>query len=412
MDVFELSRMEEESVSSMESTCSDGEVPDLNALLISDHIVLTEDHANNSDNEKEKKCTPKQSIIEEKASNNRQYRIGPNLLSKSMLAKLRKADPNRREDPLKRIRQFSRQQERGKSRDNKAIVVINIQDMGGGFQDYSTPGTVGPNLHARRSLFPGGPVIPSTRGMSPTSQWEHASQRVNLAFEHVQKVANRQRDDQLSGLPTNAFQLMEPQGPQLKVVTEIKASVYNRRKRQQKRMQEEVHNEEISKDSKKTPESLKHNIPNGFVFPKEENFIREKTKIEKIGVDWQISNDKDSLVNGDSLSVSSQSEPFKPRSRPNPPPPPLSLGPRRNSTIPGRLCRTSYPVTEALHRHGTSITKLRGKTLQPGDINVSKVWPRKLDTNSHTKVTPIEMALKDVPSDGFIFKVSVEKHMM
>ena len=68
----------------------------------------------------------------------------------------------------------------------------------------------------------------------------------------------------------------------------------------------------------------------------------------------------------------------------------------RRHTLPGRLCRNTYPVTEAMHKHGTSVSKRTVKAPnKPGDWQVCKFWKRPLD-NKLYKLSPYQMASEDI----------------
>ena len=61
----------------------------------------------------------------------------------------------------------------------------------------------------------------------------------------------------------------------------------------------------------------------------------------------------------------------------------------------GRLYRNSYPVTEALHKEGVSVTMSMGRALTPGDVNIFKVWPRRLDEKMLMSLDPVFIAKQD-----------------
>ena len=134
----------------------------------------------------------------------------------------------------------------------------------------------------------------------------------------------------------------------------------------------------------KTPKSptKDSDIRGWFPFPKERNFIsQDSQRIDSAGVDWLIKN-------SDELIPSLKQEHT------------LNLNiPKQNNarkTIPGKLCTNKYPVTEALNKHGTSLTKQKGRILLPGDCNINKVWHRRL-SNVYL-LSPYQMAREDIIS--------------
>ena len=134
----------------------------------------------------------------------------------------------------------------------------------------------------------------------------------------------------------------------------------------------------------KTPKSFTKGGDNRgwFPFPKDRDFISPDSKrIDSAGVDWMMKTTDDLYARPITRR--------EPTVRMNIPDANAS-----KKTIPGKLCRNKCPVTEALNRHGTSLTKQKGKILQPGDCNINKVWRRRL--SNVFLLSPHQMAREDI----------------
>ena len=114
-------------------------------------------------------------------------------------------------------------------------------------------------------------------------------------------------------------------------------------------------------EAKKKRDDPFNKVPGLYVFPKVKDFVKRKNKLA--GFDWKVARDEPAEREGPS----------------------------------GRffhnLTRHTFPVTEALHREGTSITKRKAAVLnKPGMFNVTKVWKRP----SEKFDLPTVMAKKDI----------------
>ena len=131
-------------------------------------------------------------------------------------------------------------------------------------------------------------------------------------------------------------------------------------------------NRKTAENNKKT---IKADISGEYIFPKEGSFIpSEPNLVQEAGVDWIV-------------------KPSASRWRP------LIKAPGIH-----RRCRAPFPVTEALHREGTSVTKIKAKTLRQGDVQVAKVWMGPCDPN----VPPAHVArnIKVIPRSSLIMPLA------
>ena len=200
--------------------------------------------------------------------------------------------------------------------------------------------------------------------------WESDSHRMEHALEAARKALERQRDDNESGVPKE-FSFLEPE---CKVVYEGSAVEYKRRKRAKaaaaaaKRDAETSDGEQISD---RMSRSLKQR---SFFSSKSSNngsmgtaghFMLPAVICSGVqntaGVDWKVVQE----TNG------------------------------QNCTGPKRLerCKTMYPVTDEMHRQGTSVSMTRGRALNAGEWNVAKVWQRR---HIESDMIPVQMANEDI----------------
>lgn len=99
-----------------------------------------------------------------------------------------------------------------------------------------------------------------------------------------------------------------------------------------------------------------NNIPGVYQFPKPKDFMDCNSQ----GVNWKAKCSINSFENGKKV---------------------------------GRLHRSPFPCTDAMHREKTSVTKTKAAVLKPGQVDVTKVWSRQTSDFD----TPLVMARKDIP---------------
>ena len=132
--------------------------------------------------------------------------------------------------------------------------------------------------------------------------------------------------------------------------------------------------------------SAGNRIAEQFTFPKASDFVPDSgTKIDPVGVGWKYSKcHTESDKKTDNVHRAFSAPGPQNRAQPN-------LG------LP-KLHKASFlPVTEALKREGISTSKQKGRVIHTGEMNVTKVWKRKL-TNI---IIPVHMAKRDIP-DNFM----------
>ena len=173
--------------------------------------------------------------------------------------------------------------------------------------------------------------------------------RIQKAVDTVRQSRKKWITDRVTGVPRQ----FEFEKPHFKLVYD-KSGQYRRKSSTFGDLQSAKSDDDDQSSSKddKPKKPTKPEIPGFYGFPKEEHFIpREALSVQEAGVDWSLSPSNRRAAHAEDPVV--------------PPKPPAHLRQR---------CRVSFPVTEALHREGTSITKIKAKTLRPGEMKVSKVW--------------------------------------
>ncbi len=228
----------------------------------------------------------------------------------------------------------------------------------------------------RNKSAPSGLVQPVIAG-TPT---DDDSDIVDEAIEAAQYVRKKHIMDKLAGV-TDDFKVTQPR---------IKVMMHDKKKKQDKHRERGVsfggdeHFDNAwgsnwnNTDEKKSTK-FKSKVPGRYVFPKRSDFVyREQTKIEPANVDWVLK----SVV--DNKKVEKERESYKKGGV-------LNHGTDKKG-ITGKLCRNSYPVTEALHKHGTSETKIKAHPPKVGEIAIEKVWHRR----SENFTTPLQMAQQDI----------------
>ena len=192
---------------------------------------------------------------------------------------------------------------------------------------------------------------------------EDVTRRVEAAMEETRRAKEKQREDVLAGVPRHyAFK-----PPKCLVIYEDDLQRFRRKRRKANREARLAERRRAASEGGKAPG--RRVSPSRTAFPKVTDFIsREQTRIDmdNATLEWTLP------------TRSYHQQPAVPR--------PVACG-----VSGGKLCRSFYPVTEALHREGTSVSKLKGRSLAPGDCLVAKVWPRNLQKFA----TPLEMATED-----------------
>ena len=199
---------------------------------------------------------------------------------------------------------------------------------------------------------------------------------VQEAFVNATKLRQSVREDKLAGISVSTTWLssITPKGinreDTLKVIAE---NVHNRTATVTKEHKKDQRNEKNTTYS--DPRFKPPPIPAKFTFPKCKDFIvMEDNAVKNVSIGWKINSmSKTNIV---------ESTTYKKHEL-------------RGNTIRGQLRKELFPVTEAMNKHGTSVSRRTAKALKPGDFTVSKVWNRSLKRESNA-VSPYQMAREDV----------------
>ena len=194
---------------------------------------------------------------------------------------------------------------------------------------------------------------------------EEVSRRVDEALEETLRTKEKHREDMLAGVSRHYS--FKP--PTCLVIYEDGLHRFRRKRKEAKREARLAEKLAAASEGKPSVDGRRRS-PSRARFPKTTDFIsREQTKVDMNNsiLEWKLP-----------TRSCRQSQPVFHR-------------PTACSVSGGKLCRSFYPVTEALHREGTSVSKLKGRSLGPGDCLVAKVWPRNLQKYA----TPLEMATED-----------------
>ncbi|KAI0207566.1 hypothetical protein LSAT2_007777, partial [Lamellibrachia satsuma] len=194
---------------------------------------------------------------------------------------------------------------------------------------------------------------------------EEVSRRVDEALEETLRTKEKHREDMLAGVSRHYS--FKP--PTCLVIYEDDLHRFRRKRKEAKREARLAEKLAAASEGKPSVDDRRRS-PSRARFPKTTDFIsREQTKVDMNNsiLEWKLP-----------TRSCRQSQPVFHR-------------PTACSVSGGKLCRSFYPVTEALHREGTSVSKLKGRSLGPGDCLVAKVWPRNLQKYA----TPLEMATED-----------------
>lgn len=188
---------------------------------------------------------------------------------------------------------------------------------------------------------------------------------VDAAVQRAIKVKHKMREDAVAGVPTE----FSFGNHNIKIIHEGK---FKRRKGRRLRQHCQSPAKASSEGSQSVASSARGtsrsnsagtksvSISGGYTFPKAKDFIPRESRMSDSRFTWDAS----------------------------------KAGHFKQSDLKGRLCRQSYPVTEALHREGTSVTKLKGTV--PDAFDVSKVWLRPMDKEDVHKMIPAEIARTDL----------------
>ena len=195
---------------------------------------------------------------------------------------------------------------------------------------------------------------------------DHKLSPVQEALENAAKLRQSIREDKLAGISTSASHT--PSGQNIENKKNGRASTAPGSQEQKGSRKKHM----TVADARFKPPP----IPARFTFPKCKDFIvTEDQKIENVDVGWKMQ----SMFKRNTVeSTTYKKNDF------------------RRNTLPGRLCRSTFPVTDAMHKHGTSVSKRSAKALnKPGDWKICKFWKRSLDNGLH-KVSPYQMAFEDI----------------
>ena len=246
-----------------------------------------------------------------------------------------------------------------------------------------------PKLHDRKAVS-----APAVMDKADTDDANTAKSPENKltpfqeALENVEKMRRRIREDKLAGISTN-YSMPNSQSN----------SAYSKRKRKEFRVKKNVRihdpmkksvndkstdksetggkedSEKKENDNKFKPPPIKAH----FEFPKGKDFIvTEEKNIKELHIEWMVK----SMFKKNTV----ESTTYRPETD-------------KKSTIPGHISKNLNPVTEALHKHGTSLTKRTAKALnRPGDWGVCKVWKRQSE-NFPRNLNPHLMAKEDISID-------------
>ena len=238
------------------------------------------------------------------------------------------------------------------------------------YQFNELPNIDEPTLDRNKDTEHGSPQVEWNNSMLPASAPERLTRNpTQEAIDVARKSRLKSMGDALAGI--NRDYLTEK--PKLKLLFDKKS------RRKSRGISFSAPPKKISCVSTKegrSKTSLRKNIPGRYQFPKESDFITpHHQKLETPGIELNV-RPREESSDGRQAKRSTKSEFYMPT----------------KATGPGKLCRNFYPVTEALHRHGTSVTKTKAKPLSKGEWNVQKVWNRPSDLISHPSV----MAREDI----------------
>ncbi len=211
------------------------------------------------------------------------------------------------------------------------------------------------------------------------------------ALENVEKMRRRIREDKLAGISTN-YSMPNTQSKSnsayskrkrkefrvkknVRIHAPLKKSADNNKSEKKPETEAKEEAEKKENDNKFKPPPIKAH----FDFPKGKDFIvTEEKNIKELHIEWMVK----SMFKKNTV----ESTTYRPDSD-------------KKNTIPGQISKNLNPVTEALHKHGTSLTKRTAKALnRPGDWGVCKVWKRQSE-NFPSNLSPHLMAKEDINID-------------
>ena len=305
----------------------------------------------------------------------------PNLLKKSLLFRLQKLQL-KQVDNNRNDRRSEQQLPEAWSTLPKVGPMDNVGYWRLKTADHAArklPSAVDGPLHRKVTTAP---VVTNRENKGDTiDNTEDASKfsPVQEAFVNAVKLRQSIREDKLAGISTSSTWFLA--GPKSNITPKginkedtLKVNTENGQN----------HNVEVNKekiiqgnekkayfDSRFKPPP----IPAKFTFPKCKDFIvMQDNVVENLSIGWKINSMfKTNFV---------ESTTYKKHES-------------RGNTVRGQLRKELFPVTEAMNKHGTSVSRRTAKALKPGDITVSKVWSRSLKRES-SAVSPYQMAREDV----------------
>ncbi|ELU12858.1 hypothetical protein CAPTEDRAFT_198654 [Capitella teleta] len=204
-------------------------------------------------------------------------------------------------------------------------------------------------------------VICSPSDINSSPQSENILSAVDEALETVVKMKIKRREDLLAGVPSQfAF------GQSSIKVFPTEESTSSKRLQCSVTFMDSIRGNrsldsagpDAQSSTKSKASAPGSGVPKRFQFPKRQDFYPRKRRNDLNGYEWSLSGEK-----------------------------------QNDRGHPGIICRCAYPVTEGLHREGTSVTTLKG--IVPKSLDVSKVWQRPIDEMRAKQVIPLEMARMD-----------------
>ena len=198
---------------------------------------------------------------------------------------------------------------------------------------------------------------------------------VQEAFVNAMKLRQSIREDKLAGISVSNTWLSNITSKGNNRADTLKAMTESGQNRIVREIKEHKNEQRKEKHTYSDPRFKPPPIPAKFTFPKCTDFIvMEDNAVKNLSIGWKINSMfKTNIVESTTYKKNELC----------------------GSTIRGQLRKEVFPVTEAMNKHGTSISKRRVKALKPGDITVSKVWNRSLKRES-SAVSPYKMAREDV----------------
>lgn len=346
---------------------------------------------------KDHKANPHPTTYLERHSKHRNRRKLPNLLTSGIVAKLRKSEgdekhyhPIHKKSTVSFLFKSHYNSSEGSGRVTKETVKREGSGLDDGFKngdgdlDGMRPGTgwehIGgflPYLNPYKDDDEGPLLLDLNDKPKETKpkkvKEETTMDKIEKAQVVVEKRRRRLRERRALGLPPESLVVQ----PEVTIITDENYA-YGRREKPQK--------EALSRDA-----TVLTSVPGtgsrtaeGSIEKKHKSFLRIPTYMHsRAATDFITTRSRNISKAGLKWTVPKDEEVG-----------PIGIGqkPMKRANTLTQLCRSSYPVTDALHKHGTSITKVQGKVLRSGDMRISKIWHRPVDQFVH----PMQMANEDI----------------